>query len=109
MSNTNDMRRDFEAWANTLDLDLKRFNDGYSDCNTDYAWFAYRAATERATALERERAAVLAYQAGMDGLAHAIRQGGAECQDAIYVSFDDGDTSRKGRALLPSKPRKGVV
>ena len=44
MTDTTDTRRDFEAWADTLDLDVIRFNDGYSDCNTDYAWSAWQAA-----------------------------------------------------------------
>ena len=54
MSDIDNMRTEFLEWV------VK--NDG---CN---AWEAWQVATERA--------AKLAYNAGMDGLAHAIRQGG---------------------------------
>lgn len=42
------MRKDFEAWAENFALDLTRVtlgDDGYesySDCNTDYAWLAWQ-------------------------------------------------------------------
>ena len=39
-------REAFEKWAKTLPnyMDITRFEDGYSDCNTDYAWAAWQAA-----------------------------------------------------------------
>ena len=86
MSDTNDMRLDFETWweenMNTEEMDLHRHiypggTDAWSyACHeTHRSWMTWQAATERATAIERERCAMLTYQAGMDGLAHAIRQG----------------------------------
>jgi hypothetical protein len=39
-------REDFEKWAKSLPnyMDISRFEAGYSDCNTDYAWAAWKAA-----------------------------------------------------------------
>ena len=39
-------REGFERWAKSLPnyIDLSRFEDGYSDCNTDYAWAGWQAA-----------------------------------------------------------------
>jgi hypothetical protein len=39
-------REAFEKWAKSLPnyMDLSRFEAGYSDCNTDYAWAAWKAA-----------------------------------------------------------------
>ena len=39
-------RKGFEKWAKSLPnyIDLSRFEDGYSDCNTDYAWAGWQAA-----------------------------------------------------------------
>ena len=39
-------REGFEKWAKSLQnfMDINRFEDGYSDCNTDYAWAGWQAA-----------------------------------------------------------------
>ena len=39
-------REGFERWAKSLPnyIDLSRFETGYSDCNTDYAWVGWQAA-----------------------------------------------------------------
>jgi hypothetical protein len=39
-------REAFEKWAKTLPnyMDITRFENGYSDCNTDYAWAGWQAA-----------------------------------------------------------------
>lgn len=42
---TDKTRADFEAWAAHQEMDMNRFDIGYSDCNTDYAWLAWQAAT----------------------------------------------------------------
>lgn len=34
----------FEDFARDLDLEVKWLGEGYSDCNTDYAWLAWNAA-----------------------------------------------------------------
>ena len=96
MKDTNDMRREFESLAKTHDFDLTPddCDEGfYKSSRTDCAWIFWQAATERATAVERERCAVQAEKAtknnrvivaSIDGvptsacfIATAIRQGGA--------------------------------
>ena len=39
-------REGFEKWAKSLPnyMDISRFETGYSDCNTDYAWVGWQAA-----------------------------------------------------------------
>lgn len=39
-------RKDFEEWAKSLPnyMDITRFENGYSDCNTDHAWAGWQAA-----------------------------------------------------------------
>ena len=39
-------REGFEKWAKFAApyMDISRFEDGYSDCNTDYAWAGWQAA-----------------------------------------------------------------
>ena len=44
---TTTTRDAFEAEANLYDLDLNRFKEGYSDCDTDYGWLFWQAATEQ--------------------------------------------------------------
>ena len=41
-----DTREAFENWAKSLPnyMDVNRFENGYSDCNTDYAWAGWQAA-----------------------------------------------------------------
>lgn len=34
----------FEDFARDLDLEVRWLGEGYSDCNTDYAWLAWNAA-----------------------------------------------------------------
>lgn len=55
--NNEQMKADFEAEAVKHDMDLNRFEAGYSDCNTDYGWVFWQAATLKAVEAERERAA----------------------------------------------------
>ena len=102
MSDTNDMRRAFEAWweanMNTEEMDLHRHiypgaksDWSYACHETHRSWMTWQAATERATALERERCAVVCeamktvcgtedvergWNAAMRRSAAAIRQGG---------------------------------
>ena len=42
---TDTTREAFEVEATLYDLDLNRFKEGYSDCNTDYGWLFWQAAT----------------------------------------------------------------
>lgn len=101
MSDTNDMRREFEAWCkarrgiNTSRDSTPPANGGtgeYESAHTNHAWWAWQAATERATALERERCAVVCqamttvsgtddvergWNAAVRRVSTAIRQGGA--------------------------------
>ena len=78
MSDTNDMRSEFELWIRTAwFIDPKK-------SEVEAARAAWQAATERATAIERERCAMVCYFVGgkdTDFEAHdcaaAIRQGGA--------------------------------
>jgi hypothetical protein len=39
-------RKAFEKWAKSLPnyMDISRFEQGYSDCNTDHAWAGWQAA-----------------------------------------------------------------
>lgn len=42
-------REGFEKWAKSLPnyMDISRFEAGYSDCNTDYAWVGWQAAQRK--------------------------------------------------------------
>jgi hypothetical protein len=42
----NSTREAFEKWAKSLPnfIDITRFENGYSDCNTEYAWAGWQAA-----------------------------------------------------------------
>ena len=46
------MRAAFEKVATEHDLDLNTHGPGYSDCNTDYSWVFWQAATAQATAAQ---------------------------------------------------------
>jgi len=90
MTDTTDMRRDFEAWMikewGYTQLELRLDAHGaYQAHVVIIAWTAWQAATERATAIERERCAVVCESMPwVDGrsipsnieMALAIRQGG---------------------------------
>lgn len=89
MSNTNDMHREFEAWFAPTFISDCQWNES-RNCYVEYdchmAWKGWQAATERATALERERCAVVCESRFMGDLnredlearrcADAIRKGG---------------------------------
>ena len=95
MSETNDMRQEFEAWFSDKGKALKavtRKGDNYVLMSTRQAWWAWQLATKRATAVERERCATVCeamktmggtedvergFNAAMQRSATAIRQGGA--------------------------------
>ena len=93
MSETNDMRREFEVLLVARGASTIRKGDGYGDSLSQSFWVFWQAATERATVLERERCAAQAEKstknnrvivASIDGvptsacfIATAIRQGGA--------------------------------
>jgi hypothetical protein len=51
-------REGFEKWAKSLPnhMDISRFEDGYSDCNTSYAWAGWQAALEQRKQLTEEEA-----------------------------------------------------
>ena len=98
MTDTTDMRRDFEAWYSEhfwQECEWDELRNCYVDVGCHYAWKGHQAATERATAIERERCAqvceyeqaktastakfclVVAELRPYDICAAAIRQGGA--------------------------------
>ena len=98
MSDTNDMRRDFEVLLLSRGASTTYKGDGYVDSLSQSFWVFWQVATERATALERERCAVvceliketaLATQNGpYDDLSNVmVRQiahlGAGACADAI--------------------------
>ena len=86
---TDKTRADFEAWAAHQEMDMNRFDIGYSDCNTDYAWLAWQAATLKATLAERERcAAICEAQAAAGKKARNMQYivGCNECLDAITAT-----------------------
>lgn len=57
MSDTNDMRREFEAWCETFGAGMLTDQDDNAKLARLAAWSAWKTATERATAIERERCA----------------------------------------------------
>ena len=84
MSDTNDMRRDFEVLLVARGASTIRKGDGYGDSLSQSFWVFWQVATERSTVLERERCAAVCnsvnnYDNPMtaNDCATAIRQGGA--------------------------------
>ena len=69
-----DTRDAFEAEANRQEMDLNRFEHGYSDCNTDYGWLFWQAAT----AAERERCALVCDKISDMNMGHVELQGAAD-------------------------------
>jgi len=95
MTDTTDMRRDFEAWYSDEGrpvIAVTQNSNAYALSLATQAWTAWKAGAERATGIERERCAVRAEKAtknnrvmvaSIDGvptspcfIATAIRQGG---------------------------------
>ena len=99
MSDTNDMRRDFEAWFSDEGLhplSVKRSGNSYGLVQAASAWVVWQAATKSATASERERCAracenrvigdMSEYDDGARACAEYIRQG-----DHLMKRGSDGD------------------
>jgi hypothetical protein len=59
-------REGFEKWAKSLPnyMDISRFEAGYSDCNTDYAWAGWQAAQRPWVGLTDEDKKKIATAAG---------------------------------------------
>ena len=106
MTDTNDMRRDFEALlvARGASTICQGDGYGYGDSLSQSFWVFWQVATERATAIERERCAAVCHRMKTVSGTDDVERGWNAAMRRVATAIRQGDTTSYSNYALRFMP-----